>query len=251
MCVIIAKPWAVKSPSLETFKTAMRNNPHGFSIAYKTANKPWKVYRSMSESLMLQHIQKNGLLKPQSKWIFHARIKTHGEATIENTHCWRDSRTDTIFAHNGTLGITADDGKTDSETFFRKVFVPIYKHEGRKAALDACEMIIHGYSKFAIVMEKELNDIVLVGQWIKKNGVSYSNETAFHDRYQQAFVWNEEYENEYWAEKQKQFGQKHSNNLKCNTNINIQSPSQETRSSTVNFKHHSAGQLASQFGVNL
>lgn len=183
MCVIINKPWNVRSPDLETFERAMDNNPHGFAIAYKLPGKSWGVYKTMSKALMTDFLINSGVMKDKSKWVFHARIKTDGSANIKNTHCWKDDKTDLIFAHNGRLGVKPEKDRTDSETFFRNIVVPLYKHEGKAAAIKACEMIVENSSKIALVMEKELVDVVLIGNWIEREGCYYSNHSAFKPVY--------------------------------------------------------------------
>lgn len=193
MCVIIAKTKHIKSPSIETFETAMENNPDGFAVAHKCPGKPWQTFKTLSKSLMLKYIAENGILNKRSRWVFHARIKTHGAAELKNCHCWQDDHTDTIFAHNGILSITADKGKTDSETFYRHIFLPILRHEGRRAALKACRVIINGTSKFAVIFKKPINKnpIELVGEWIKEKGIYYSNKSAFDLR--------QRYVSSYWG----------------------------------------------------
>lgn len=182
MCVIIAKKKPGKSPDIETFERAMEANPHGFSIALKTPGEPWRVFKTMEQEEMMAYIYTEGVLKKNSRWVFHARIKTHGEASLRNCHCWRDKKTDTIFAHNGTLGVAADSGKTDSETFYRHMLVPIYKYQGLKEAIKACKIIANGHNKLALICEKEKDPVNLIGNWIKVNGIYYSNGSAFDYR---------------------------------------------------------------------
>ena len=184
MCVIIAKTRHIKSPTIDIFENAMDNNPDGFAVAHKRPGKPWQTFKTLSKSLMLKYIAENGILNKNSRWVFHARIKTHGAAELKNCHCWQDDDTNTIFAHNGILSITADNGKTDSETFYRHIFLPILRHEGRDAALKACRIIINGTSKMAIIFKKPKNKcpIALVGNWQKEKGIYYSNASAFRKR---------------------------------------------------------------------
>lgn len=249
MCVIIAKPRHIESPEIETFQRAMQANPHGSSIALKTPGKPWRVFKTMKASEMIEFIENEGVLNKQSKWVFHARIKTHGSAGIKNCHCWRDKKTDTIFAHNGTFSIAADKDKTDSETFFRHVFVPIYKHEGFQAAIKACKMIVNNYSKIAVIMEKEKKQVALVGNWIKQKGIFYSNTSAFPIVYASRWkssidAWDEEDYETYWNRKSKSWGQK-----LCNTTTTTPLLSQETLTSTEKPVQTSQEQLASRLAT--
>lgn len=249
MCVIIAKPRFCKSPSLKIFENAMMANPDGFAIAYKLPKSDWKVYRTMDALEMSAFIQTGGILRGDSIWIFHARIKTHGPTTIKNCHCWEDKHNDLIFAHNGTFGIKADNGKTDSETFFRHILVPMYQHQGYKAALKACTMIANGHSKIALISKKEKKQIALVGSWINQDEIYYSNESAFREPCYKSLQDVGPYEDDvfddigYYKRKYAARGQK-----LCNTQYKpTTTPSyqQETRYSTANKPHQSAAQRAS------
>lgn len=180
MCVIIAKTNRCRPPSINTFERAMTTNPHGFALAWKIAGQPWRTFKTMDKARMLDFIASCGALRKKSLFVFHARIKTHGPTSVANCHCWKDLATDTIFAHNGVLPIEADKNKTDSETFFRHVFAPICRHEGKSAALKACRVMCGKTSRMAVVFEKEKkNQVALVGKWIRKNRIAYSNSSAF------------------------------------------------------------------------
>lgn len=246
MCVIIAKKKKGKSPDIETFERAMDANPHGFSIALKTPNEPWRVFKTMEQDEMIEFIKSEGVLRKNSQWVFHARIKTHGEASLRNCHCWRDKKTDTIFAHNGTLGVTADDGKTDSETFYRHMLVPIYHHQGLKSATKACKIIANGHNKIALICEKEKKPINLIGNWIKSQGIYYSNSSAFEPKpvktagygmFPNGFNDFEDNFGCYWNNKAKSYGRKLCTpTTQPSTHSTIPSHSQVTLSSTENKK---------------
>lgn len=237
MCVIIAKVRHIQSPSIKTFEQAMQANPHGFSIALKLPGKPWTTFKTMNKGAMIDFVERNGVLDRDSRWIFHARIKTHGSAGLKNCHCWQDKQTKTIFAHNGTFSITADKDRTDSETYYRNVIVPLYQHRGHSAALKAARMIINGHSKIAMVFEKEQKQIALVGNWINRNGIYYSNTSAFADySFGCTSLQDDEFGNiDYLNRKSQSFGRKY----QCTHNTattTTQSHLQGTRNSTVSKK---------------
>ena len=236
MCVIIVKPTRkVASPSPEIFENAMDNNPHGFSIALKRPGTSWRIFKTMDRNAMLEWIQENGVYNKSSTWIFHARIKTHGEPSLKNCHCWHDKTTRTIFAHNGTLGITAEKGKTDSETFFRNIFVPIYRHEGMDAALKAARLVAQ-YDKMAIIMPTEKHQIALIGSWQKREGVYYSNlspfqkKTTYYSGFSSSLLRNDsewEFDDAYWMSK----AQRNAKHV-CLTNIKSVQPETPTVTSS-------------------
>lgn len=176
MCIIIAKKKGVKFPSIENVKESCKRNPDGFSMCWAEEGKI-KTFRSMSSKVFLDKYK--SLTKKVSyedtALVIHARIKTHGSVGIKNTHCFLDKDINLCFSHNGILrGIENRGDMTDSETFFRDIFVPIYKIGGWKKAELAIKAII-GTSKFAFVDEN--GDLKTFGEYKKDEGILYSNDS--------------------------------------------------------------------------
>lgn len=149
MCIVIAKPLGQKWPKKNYIQESANNNPDGFAMSwaykgklnrYTTMDKKQfiNMYESLSSRLDCNEVA----------MLIHARIKTHGSVSQKNCHCWISGRMS--FAHNGILSIKSRDDMTDSETFFRDIFLPIYKEGGWKAAEKAVNAVI-GSSKFAFL----------------------------------------------------------------------------------------------------
>jgi predicted glutamine amidotransferase len=172
MCIICIKKKGIEFPSVEIVKTMCNNNPHGFSIVWHDGKQVHR-FRTMEIKDFLNTYKKisDGDYEKTSLFI-HARIKTHGTTKLSNCHGWRDSGL--IFAHNGILSIANRDDMTDSETFFRDIFIPAYKVGGWKLGERTIEAII-GTSKFVFMNTN--GDIRHYGKYITDNGVLYSNNT--------------------------------------------------------------------------
>lgn len=150
MCIIAVKIKGSEFPDIQTIKNCMDNNPDGFAAAW---NKDGKIhtFRTMDKDEMLSFYENNILtLDPENTaLVFHARIATHGSKKVENCHCWTDGNL--AFAHNGILySLKSRDDMTDSETFFRDYFVPIFRKCNQKLAFNVADLMI-GSSKFAFI----------------------------------------------------------------------------------------------------
>ena len=207
MCIIAIKPKGVKFPKIETLKTMFEYNPDGFAIVYSEGGEPPRIHRTMSSEVALATYKKivDKCDADDTNLFIHARIATHGTINISNCHGWRDIKTGMVFAHNGILDVKAKDDLTDSETFFRYIFMPIYRNGGWDFANEAISAFI-GTSKF-VFMDKKGN-MFYAGKYIKDNGMMYSNntyidysKTYYPSSYKSAFDdyydWDEDYEEAY------------------------------------------------------
>ena len=174
MCIIIVKGKGVKYPSIENVQNSCDNNPDGFAIAWAYDN-VLRTYKTMDRKDFIKKCREVFKLDyKQTACVIHARIATHGSKKVENTHCWVDKEAALSFAHNGILSIKNRGDMTDSETFFRDIFLPIYKASGwtnAELAINACI----GTSKFAFISPN--GDIKVFGNYNTLKGVLYSNTT--------------------------------------------------------------------------
>ena len=172
MCIVIIKKQGVKYPPIENIKNACDNNPDGFAIAWAT-DRVVRNYRTMNQKEFIKKCKE--VFKNDYKTtavVIHARIATHGSVGLKNTHCWIDESTALAFAHNGILSISNRGDMTDSETFFKDIFLPIYKKYGWSQAELAINAII-GTSKFAFI--SATGEIRAYGNYNELKGVMYSN----------------------------------------------------------------------------
>ena len=176
MCIIAIKAPGVQFPDIETVETMCDNNPDGFAVVWHSNRDRYsRVYRTMDRDKFLKRykmIVRHHNYKTTSLYI-HARIATHGSLKQSNCHGFVDTQTRLCFAHNGILGIKNRDDLTDSETFFRDYFIPIYRHGGWHEAEQLIRDTI-GYSKF-VFMDGD-GGLRYFGNYIKgDDGVLYSN----------------------------------------------------------------------------
>jgi hypothetical protein len=172
MCILIhtAKKELLKRSELQE---AMRNNSSGFFIAELLPNKRRTVLRTLS-SLEAQHFWDG--IPDSSEVVMHFRVPSRGATTIDNVHGWEKGGI--LFGHNKTLSnlfpsMDKDNWNgTDSEYFFRNVFMPVYKSFGKKAyrngyfnpAIDHMIRAICGdFNKFLFVMPD--NKVLRYGKW--------------------------------------------------------------------------------------
>ena len=198
MCILIAKPKGVKSPTIEVMKKCWDNNPDGAGVSWSDGDKI-VLEKGFMKWDDFKHFYKN-LNVDDKNVIFHFRIATHGTVKPENTHPFVVDE-NTVAAHNGILsGIKNELDLTDSETFFKRICAPILKNYTIKSEefnymINACI----GTSKLAFIQK---SGIYMWGNFIEESGVFYSNDsfkrepfvyTKYHP-YQSANNWDESLE---------------------------------------------------------
>lgn len=163
MCVIIIKPACAEMPPKHELETAYRLNPDGCGFVSES-----KFFKGLSFENFYSHLRR----VPEGEGcIIHLRYATHGSIRRANCHPFRSG--DVYFAHNGVLGIRPEGDRTDSETAFRNILMPIIESYGlesgqTKRAVDA----IIGGSRFAFMRGR---DIVTFGDFTEHEGRYYSN----------------------------------------------------------------------------
>lgn len=152
MCIIAIKPREVNYPSYKRVKNMCENNSDGFAIVWHVVGQPVRNYRTLSEKKFLKKYNEiTSTYKAKDVSLFiHARIKTHGTQKLENCHGWIEDKIGMAFAHNGILSIKNRDDMTDSETFFRDIFTPVFEIGGWCAGERAIKACI-GTSKFCFM----------------------------------------------------------------------------------------------------
>lgn len=178
MCIIAIKQRGVEFPSISRLENMCDNNPHGFAVVWQdnaAENKNVKVFRTMNRGNFVQKykwIVRNHDAESTALFL-HARIATHGSLRIENCHGFVDYEQHVYFAHNGVLQIPNRGDLTDSETFFRDIFIPALQHGGWKEAEGVIEEHL-GSSKFVFMTKG--GELRKYGNFTSDyNGVLYSN----------------------------------------------------------------------------
>ena len=177
MCIIAIKPREVAYPSYKRVRTMCENNSDGFAIVWHVKGEHVRNYRTLNEKKFLKKYNEiTSTYKAKDVSLFiHARIKTHGTQKLENCHGWIEDKIGLAFAHNGILSIKNRDDMTDSETFFRDIFAPVFEIGGWDAGERAIKACI-GTSKFCFM--DMYGNLIHYGNYIKgDDGILYSNDS--------------------------------------------------------------------------
>lgn len=162
--------------TLTQLRTCMENNPDGFFLlGYEEHEKTPHVYLRTFETTEVEEEFKR--LKPSDNFIFHARIRTHGSITMKNIHGWEEKGW--IFCHNGVLHIRARGDMTDSETFFKDIFIPAFGDQKAVSSLGKIKMVnaIIGTSKMVFFKEGKMLSFGKFLRPDKEKDVWFSNNT--------------------------------------------------------------------------
>lgn len=150
MCIICIKEKGIQFPSVETVRTMCENNNDGFSLVVSNPLGKPSIYKTLNQSKFIELYRK--VLRDydyrDTSMFIHTRIATHGTLKISNCHGWKSDGL--IFAHNGILSVKNRNDMTDSETYFRDIFIPAYRLGGWQYGLLTIQAII-GTSKFVFM----------------------------------------------------------------------------------------------------
>lgn len=187
MCVILhAKK--KKHLTREELVQAMKNNNSGYFMAVLHGDSTREIIRTLDDEELLKFFDK---AKEDEELVCHCRIPSRGEKNLENVHGWEEDGI--LFSHNMTIAAIDDMMKglgwkgTDSEFFFRRIFIPYFRGLGETAYkdgkfhpdLDAFVKHFVGYNnKFCFVMPD--NTVLRYGQWINEPARKENGETAFY-----------------------------------------------------------------------
>ena len=173
MCIIAIKPAGSKRPTNEQFKEMCTSNPDGFGYMTWSKDKGLQVYKTMSEKEYMKRVKK---IPDEQPVVYHMRIATHGSVQAKNCHPFMSDDKYWGFAHNGILNIPNENDMTDSETFFRRLAIPLLKRGFKpndNGDFDAMVNNIIGGSKF-VFMDKH-GKIYTYGQFIHDGELYFSN----------------------------------------------------------------------------
>lgn len=188
MCVILhgLRKKHVRRAEVEE---AMKNNGSGFFLASlgPGGRDDRKTLRTLDKGEALRFFD---ALDENLPFVMHARIPSRGDTKLENVHGWEEDGI--LFCHNMTL--SSLDGMmrrakwdgTDSEFFFRKLFMPFYRGCGPDAYRDGkfCEDLdnfvehfVGTSNKFLFVMPD--NGVLRYGSWVNEADRREGGEIAF------------------------------------------------------------------------
>ena len=166
MCIIAIKPAGAKRPTNKQLKTMCKANPDGFGYMTWTKEDGIIVKKTMVEKTYMKWVKN---IPDEQPVVYHMRIATHGSVNKKNCHPFLSDDKNWGFAHNGVLGIHNEGDMTDSETFFKRLAIPLLKVGFKprdNGDFDAMVSTIIGSSKFV---------------FMDKNGKLYSYGNFIHD----------------------------------------------------------------------
>lgn len=179
MCVICVKQKGEKFPSVSSINNCAKRNPDGFAMAwYNPIKGKLEVYKAMKRDKFIAKykslIEKFKGVEGDVSMVIHCRISTHGSNGLKNCHCWSACKGEVVFAHNGVLHDVGNrDDMTDSETFLRDYFEPIWLSGHKDVAWRVARTVCGKSNRFAFLLSN--GDIVTFGIWQTFEGNKYSN----------------------------------------------------------------------------
>lgn len=156
------------------FQNCLTNNPDGFFLmGFKKGSKNEKPEYFVRTLLRKEVVSLWHKIPQDYCVLLHARIKTHGSISEKNVHGWNSNGW--FFCHNGTLSIQNKNDMTDSETFFRYIFLPSFKDFEIKDTNEPIDFMVNsiiGSSKFVFWKNGKM---LFYGDFIKpdKNKFAY------------------------------------------------------------------------------
>lgn len=181
MCIIAVKLATAKHPSIEEIAKMWQSNPHGAGIAYPDVDGGVSIVKGLMTLEAFMEAAKPLLEIPNSFYVMHFRIATHGSTGPDMTHpFWiKDGRV--ALAHNGILPyskqLEKDDVRSDTAAFVQDILanLPENWYESNKWC-HLVEEYMGWNNKFAVI---EPRGVVLLNRsaWTddKDTGMIYSN----------------------------------------------------------------------------
>lgn len=189
MCLLIyARPGS--TPSKKHLRTAGANNPDGFGFALAVGNKVIH-HRSMDleDTIGLFHDLRGEY--PKAHAMFHLRITTHGNTSIDNCHPFVVDE-GIVLGHNGILPIEEKDGKSDTRQFAEEWLPQLGVSEvlDDEQNFSELERFARGSRLVVLSTNKKLAKPVYIvnekdGHW--DHGVWYSNNSYKYEWYAQSY----------------------------------------------------------------
>lgn len=178
MCIaIFAKP-GVKVSDEELF-TSYKANKDGCGFAYISTDylgyKKIKIVKTMSYEVFLRKYHRAQANNPESPFVIHFRIATHGTVDTFNCHPFKINK-NTVMMHNGIIpGLPIDGKRSDTQMFNDLILKDLPKDFYKFYSYELLIEKFIGASKL-VVMDIEGNFTIYnekAGHW--KDDVWYSN----------------------------------------------------------------------------
>lgn len=218
MCIIVVKPRNEELPSKEILKNCFVNNNDGAGFSFTKDN---RIYLSKGYTKFKPFYRNvKQFIKKDTSAILHFRIASVGKVCDTNCHPFvisEDKREldktvnctkQPIFAHNGSLSISASNGRSDTIQYARIIGDPLIRNNmfRNNSLMKILESSI-GHSKMAFMNRK--GQIKLLGDFEKEKGLFFSN---FSFRYRTTVIrsgwahgWNQGEWKKNWEKKDEDY----------------------------------------------
>ena len=132
MCIAIYKP-AGAEISEETLKVCHENNDDGCGFAYINEDnlgvRKIIIKKTMDFEVFLKQYRRAQEIAPESPFLIHFRIATHGTVNKFNCHPFMVDN-ETVFVHNGVIrNVPSDTKKSDTQMFNKKILRNLESHK--------------------------------------------------------------------------------------------------------------------------
>lgn len=132
MCIAIYKP-AGKVIEEDVLKTCATNNKDGCGFAYINTDhlgvKRIKVKKTMDFEIFIRQYKRACKNNPDSPFLIHFRIATHGEVSKFNCHPFVVDE-DVVFVHNGMISdVAKDTRKSDTQMFNEEILKGLHPED--------------------------------------------------------------------------------------------------------------------------
>lgn len=180
MCIAIYVP-ANENLSDEILKNCYENNDDGCGFAYINVDnlgvKKIIIKKTMDFDVFLRQYKRAKSIAPESPFLVHFRIRTHGETTTFNAHPFAIDD-EHVFIHNGIIkGVSWDKKKSDTQMFNEEILQQLpegwMNNEGILKILSS----FIDYSKLVIMDISGEVTIVNASKGTWKDKIWYSNKS--------------------------------------------------------------------------
>lgn len=182
MCLLIVKPAGLTIP-VEYLDNAVIQHPHGIGCAYADNGKVSITKNPNGDVNELVYLLEEIKHLPA---LVHFRYATHGSVSLANTHPFELPH-GFAAAHNGIFhNVKTEGDESDTRAFLRTYIAPRIVSGTIASDTKIIEALVSG-SKLALLSPAGEQTIYgeKSGTW--KDGVWYSNESAFSDEYEYDF----------------------------------------------------------------
>jgi hypothetical protein len=180
MCIAIVKP-ADKDIDKGTLEICADNNPDGCGFAYINVDhkgvRRIKTKKALFFNDFWTKYERAVKQNPESPFLIHFRIKTHGKVDVANCHPFRIDRNH-VFIHNGIIhGVDNHETMSDTRVFNQDVLRILPKNWNKNSGVKKLIEDFIGHSKLAVldidgnvnIFNQHKGDVV--------DGVWYSNDS--------------------------------------------------------------------------